>query len=143
MTTVPGKVVRKPEIIKDVAMNSVLINCRSLKQKLNSLSTNFEMNKSMVALLTETWFTRNDKILKNRLNDFELEKNIAVIRRDRNSRGGGVALAFDGSKSNFKKIPLKSLVKCPFEILAAGGNCLKIKNTTSFSLATYLQTIAL
>ena len=102
-------------------MNSILVNCRSLKHKLSSLCTNFEMNDSTIALLTETWFTKGDKLLKNHLNDIELAKNIKVLRKDRNSRGGGVALAFNAAISNFAKLKLKSLVGCKFEILAAEG----------------------
>ena len=53
------------------------------------------MNESRIALLTETWFTHNDKILKAKLEDLEMSSGICIIRRDRNSRGGGVALAYD------------------------------------------------
>ena len=79
------------------------------------------MNNTTVALLTETWLTKGDKLTKKRLQEIEMEHGIKIIRKDRNSRGGGVALAYDSKLSGFEKIKLKSLVGCPFEILAAGG----------------------
>ena len=53
--------------------------------------------------------------------DLELKNNISIIRRDRNSRGGGVGIAFDKSRSTFAKIKLKSLVKSGLEILPVSG----------------------
>ena len=50
--TVPGKVLRRPQMTYDIKLNLLLINCRSLRQKLPSLSDNFTMNDSAVALLT-------------------------------------------------------------------------------------------
>ena len=102
-------------------MNTLLVNCRSIKSKLSSLTDNFDMNKSTVALLTETWLTKGDKITKKRLESIEMETGIRLIRKDRNSRGGDLAIAFNTKSSSFQKIKLKSLVGSPFEILAAGG----------------------
>ena len=50
-----------------------------------------------------------------------MEKKIVLLRKDRNSRGGGVALAFDSSVASFSKLKLRSLVGSQFEILAAAG----------------------
>ena len=86
--TVPGKLARKPDTIKDITMNTALINCRSLKKKLDSLVMNFEMLVTTVALLNETWFHKGDKILKKKLEEVEMSSGIKVIRKDRNSRGG-------------------------------------------------------
>ena len=88
---------------------------RSLKPKLPSLLENFRMNESNIniAMLTETWFTRNDKLLKNQLEHIELDDGVKFIRKDRNSRGGGVALAFDNKKGEFKKLRLCLLYTSP------------------------------
>ena len=122
-------------MIHDVTMNTILVNCRSLKNKLTSLVDNFRMNKTSLAILTETWFTRGDKLLRSRLENIQLESNVQVIRRDRNSRGGGLAIAFNREESSFNKLKLKSLVGCRFEILAVGGK-LHGQKTVSYTHLT-------
>ena len=124
---VPGKISRKPTLINDVNFNSLLINCRSLKPKLASLAENFRMNRSHLALLTETWFYKSDSQLKSQLTDFKDEHGISLIRKDRDSRGGGVAVAFDSHTCNFKKLVLNSLQKSRFEIVGAVGKLNGVK----------------
>ena len=70
-SSVPAKVIRKSQVVLDVNMSPILINCRSLKPKLTSLTNNFDMLKATVALLTETWFTKSDKQLKKMLLESE------------------------------------------------------------------------
>ena len=94
-------------MVHDVTMNTLLINCRSLKTKISSLCDNFTMNKTSIAILTETWFTKNDRLLKTRLQNVGLETGIQIIRKDRNSRGGGVGIAYNQRESNFSKLKLK------------------------------------
>ena len=89
MRKVPGRTRNIPEIIHDVQFNCLLVNCRSLKNKLPSLITNFKENKTSVAVLTETWFQRRDNQLKAQLDEIGLRDEISFIRRDRDSRGGG------------------------------------------------------
>ena len=96
--TFPGRLLRTPDMIADVTFNSLLIICQSLRPKLDSLASNFKMNKSVVALLTETWFNKGNKKLREDLIKLEQAHDIKILRKDRNSRGGGVALAFDSSK---------------------------------------------
>ena len=117
----PGKLVRKPDVAVDVKMNALLINCRSLSSKLTSLSDNFKTNKATMALLTETWFNKGNKKISHDLNILDQRDNIRFIRRDRNTRGGGVAIAFDHSIIDLKKMSLKSLHKSGFEILVGQG----------------------
>ena len=93
--TVPGRTTRRPEMIEDVPMNIALINCRSLKPKINSLKECFKMNKLAVSILNETWLYKNDSQAKKMFNSLLTEEKIAIIRKDRDSRGGGVAIAFD------------------------------------------------
>ena len=89
--------------------NTLLINCRSLKPKLESLIENFKHNESNVAMLTETWFYKSDSQLKNRLLEIKNRDSVCLIRKDRDSRGGGVAVAFVESKCSFTKLALNSL----------------------------------
>ena len=81
-------------MIEDVPLNAALINCRSLKPKLPSLKECFKMNDLHISLLNETWFNRSDAQLHALLKDIDQESGIQIIRKDRDSRGGGVAIAF-------------------------------------------------
>ena len=123
----PGKITKKPRLINDVEFNTLLINCRSLKPKLKSLVANFEMNKTHVAMLTETWCYKSDSQLKKMLIDIEDESDICLLRKDRDSRGGGVAIAYNKSVCSFSKLALNSLKKTKFEIVAASGKITGIK----------------
>ena len=125
--TVPGKLVRKPQIALDVELNTLLINCRSLTPKLTSLAENFKTNKATLALLTETWFSKGNKKVAHGLNLLSQRDSISFVRKDRNTRGGGVAIAFDTSKIELKKMSLKSLAKSPFEILVGKGKMIGVK----------------
>ena len=131
--TVPGKTTRTPEMINDVKLNMALINCRSVKPKLDSLAECFKMNKLSVALLNETWLYQSDPQAKKMLNDLLLEKKIAFIRKDRDSRGGGVAIAFNTSLITLTKLPLETLKnKKKYEIVAARGKLKGYKQTLTF-----------
>ena len=135
---VPGKTKRKPDQVYDVEMNSLLVNCRSLKPKLKSLVTNFKLNnKNMVAILNETWFKKGDTHLKNLLEEIQLEHGISFIRKDRSSHGGGVAIAFDSNKIELKKIQLKTLRGKKFEIVAAAGKIIGVKKIKVI-ISTYI-----
>ena len=124
--TVPGKTSRKQEQIHDVPFNACLINCRSLKPKINSLVQCFKMNNLTTALLNETWLYRSDPQVKKMLTSVTEEHGIRFIRKDRDSRGGGVAVAYDSSKINLKKLNLNCLKKKNhLEIVVATG---KLKN---------------
>ena len=113
----------------DVHFNSLLINCRSLRTKLVSLSDNFNMNKSTVALLTETWFNKGNRKLAHDLNHLNQQHDISLLRRDRSSRGGGLAIAFDSKTAEFKKAQLKILKGCEHEILVAHGKMNGVKKS--------------
>ena len=79
------------------------------------------MNKTTVALLNETWLGKKDVHLGALLEDIDQANGISFIRRDRGSRGGGVAIAFDREKIDLKKVRLNSLKGKKFEIVAAMG----------------------
>ena len=139
---VPGKIKRRTEYVNDVEMNCLLVNCRSLKPKLKSLIMNFEMNKNTVALLNETWFKKGDSHLKGILGNIKLEHEISFIRRDRGSRGGGVAIAYDMKKIELKKVHLKSLRGKDFEIVAAAGKIIGVKNDEPWRIHHFYAPLA-
>ena len=90
-------------------LNSLLINCRSVKTKLSSLVENILTNETTFAVLTETWLYKGDKQIKKQLNDIFDEHSLGFIRKDRNSKGGGVAIMFDSKVCELKKLKLKSM----------------------------------
>ena len=85
------------------------------------------MNRSTVALLTETWFNKGNKKTAHDLQVLNQKNGIAVLRKDRTSRGGGIAIAYDQKIASFKKIPLNTLRGSKFEIMAASGKINGIK----------------
>ena len=46
---------------------------------------------------------------------------VNLLRKDRNSRGGGVAIAFDSKNASFEKMKLSAMSACDFEIVVAKG----------------------
>ena len=110
---IPGCIKRSPRLIKDVELNYQLMNCQSLKFKLNYLSENFMMNKSSFICTTEMWFKKGDKQLKEYLLRMEDEYSIHCIRKDRKTKNGiahgGVAFFYNKDRSSFKKINLNLL----------------------------------
>ena len=87
------------------------------------------MNKSTVALLTETWFNKGNKKLAHDLKQLSQQHEISLLRKDRTSRGGGVALAFDSTSAEFKKVQLRTLKGCEHEILVAHGRVHGVKKS--------------
>ena len=116
-------------------MNFSIMNCRSLKNKLDSLSENFIMNKYHFILTNETWFKSRNPQLKQYLEKMEDKYDIGCIRKDRKlgKTGlghGGVAFFYDKTTCNFKKFSLNALRgpdKRDFEILACRGRLKGLK----------------
>ena len=71
----------------------------------------FKKNKLSLSLLNETWLYKNDPQAKKLLLDIKQEHGVEFIRRDRDSRGGGVTIAFDSKLISLKKLNLDSLKK--------------------------------
>ena len=78
-------------------------------------------------MLTETWLYRSDSQLKKLLVDISDRDGVSFLRRDRDSRGGGVAIAFNSKLCQFRKLSLNSLKKSKFEIVGAVGKLNGIK----------------
>ena len=58
----------------------------------------FKMNDLTLALLNETWLYKSDKQVQKQLKNIKDEFGLDIIRKDRNSRGGGVAVAFNSNE---------------------------------------------
>ena len=93
------------------------------------------MNKLSVSLLNETWLYKSDKQVRKQLQEMKYEFNLDIIRKDRNSRGGDdVAIVYDTRLVQLKKLQLKSLMNCRFEILAARGKLKAYKKRSDYFL---------
>ena len=126
---------RVNKLIRDIPMNFGIMNCRSLKYKLESLAEHFTMNKHHFLLTNETWFKSRDPQLKQYLDKMDDKYDIECIRKDRKIGNtglghGGVAMFYDRATCNFKKFPLNAL-KSPerreYEILACRGRLRGVK----------------
>ena len=87
-------------------LNFSLSNARSLAKKVDSLLDMFREKELVFAMVTETWF-QNDRYTEQELGDISSAEKIDFICKNRNNkRGGGVALAFDSTKSSFKRMKI-------------------------------------
>ena len=118
----------------DIQLNFLLMNCQSLKLKLDSLAKNFNENKAAFIQTTEMLFKHRDPQLTSYLASMEDEFNIKCIRKDWKSgetgrAHGGVALFFDADYCSFSKLDLTALKgqAKEFEILACKGKLKGVK----------------
>ena len=117
--------------------NLACTNARSLKEKIGSLVTLFEENDLHAALLTETWLT--ERICsKNNMDNLTVGANLSFIRRDRGSRGGGVAIVFNPTKIRLSKF--QSGADKKKEVVCAIGNCSLTERKVAL-IAAYLSLI--
>ena len=135
LNRVQGCIKKPKRYIQDVKMNYTLMNCQSLKNKLDSLVTNFKMNGNVFLIANETWFKKKDPQLSEMLSKIEDRDDIYALRKDRKlgrtgRAHGGVAVFYDSTKCSLKKFPLNALrgndVR-DFEILAVRGNLKGVK----------------
>ena len=78
-------------------LNLACTNARSLVHKIDSLVTLFDENGLHFAALTETWLTAKHCSPRT-MADLTIGANLSFIRRDRGSRGGGVAICYNRQK---------------------------------------------
>ena len=81
----------------------------------------FEENELHIAILTETWLSARH-CPPRVLSDLTLGANLSLIRSDRGTRGGGVAIAFDPTKIRMTKFPYVP-EKSTTELVCATGTC--------------------
>ena len=99
-------------------LNIINANARSLNNKMQSLIEVFEEYNISIAVLTETWF-RTGRSLDREAEELESGQEIALITRNRSTRGGGVAVAYN------KRLVRMNEFKLPgnkFEMICAVGN---------------------
>ena len=133
-------------------LNIACANARSLVDKIDSLITLFDENELHIALLTETWLA--PKHCPPRvMSDLTIGANLNFIRRDRGSRGGGVAICYNPTKIRMTKFNFHN-PSPRTEIVCATGNCSATKrkiaaisiylppNLTAGELATAIQTLS-
>ena len=118
------------------ALNVACTNARSLVHKDDSLITLFEENNLHLAILTETWLTAKACPVRV-MDDLASGSDIKLIRRDRGSRGGGVAVCYNPTKTRLTKFPIECNRNDKVEIVAATGNC-NLSQRKIVAIAVYL-----
>lgn len=113
-------------------MSFIISNCRSLKNKMESLNEYFIDANISFSLLTETWMTKeNDSRIKN---DLHKGYGLGIISKARKgSKGGGVAIVWKNSMINFTKM---SLNFGSYEVVAAKGK-IEAANNSIYVFAVY------
>ena len=101
-------------------LNFDCANARSVVDKIGSVITAFEENALQFMLLTETWLTRKH-CSPRALNDLTIGANLSFIRRDRGSRGGGVAICYDPTKIKMHMYSPANNVSTKGELVCAIG----------------------
>lgn len=99
-------------------MNFSLTNARSLPPKIHSLITAFDELDLDFMMITETWISSTKKTVQN-IHDLSCAENISLICKNRNTRGGGVCIAFDKRKMKIARFPLPT---SPFEVVCGVGS---------------------
>ena len=103
-------------------LRMAIINARSISAKIGSLVDTFTNLDLHFACVSETWL-RSGSSLDTNIADLEESQSISLITKNRSTRGGGVAIAYDRTKMKLKKFNSKS----KYEIVCASGktNCNK------------------
>ena len=116
-------------------LNIACANARSVVEKIDSVITLFEENSLHIAILTETWLS-SKHCPPRVLADLTVGANLNFIRRDRGSRGGGVAICYDPTRIRMNGFSTgKNESKC--EVVCAVGNCTLTKRKIA-ALTVYL-----
>ena len=103
---------------KFVPVNILNANARSLNNKLCSLIDMYQEFELSISILTETWF-KDGKKLKEELDKLNYGENIGLVAKNRSTRGGGVAVAFDNTKLVLKEFKFPGNV---YEMVCTVGN---------------------
>ena len=73
----------------------------------NSASTYQNFRQMFLASAGSSKLLSSSRIIKKHMNDIFNEHSLAFIRKDRNSKGGGVAIMFDTKICELKKTEVK------------------------------------
>ena len=101
-------------------LNLACTNARSVVEKVDSLVTLFEEMALHFVLLTETWLTQKH-CSRRRMEDLTIGANVSFIRKDRGSRGGGVAICYNPTRMKLTRFTVPQTY-LNTEIVCAVGN---------------------
>ena len=102
-------------------LNFAVINARSLYNKAESLVDLFSESDLHLATVSETWL-KDNKHTTLSVADLALGENIQLLVKNRRTRGGGVAIAFDDRKMSLKELKIAGN---RFEMIGAVGKTIK------------------
>ena len=99
-------------------INFVVTNARSLSAKTNSVVENFQELDLHLMTISETWLKSGRKGNFNEVRQSLHDNSLGIINRNRDSRGGGVAIVYDKAK-----VMLKEAYNLPknFEVVCGVG----------------------
>ena len=105
--------------VKRNSFTVLLINSRSLRNKLTSLNKILNEMTADVCLITETWL-RNEQGINDVIEDFKNKSGYDFLRKDRISdrRGGGTAICFNSDRIHLSKAKIPP---SKHEVMAAIG----------------------
>ena len=109
-------VLENKDNMKYNTLNFSLANARSLSTIVVSLVDKFRELELDFSIITETWF-KNDREHRQELEDIKNAEKIEFICKNRPTRGGGVAIAFDTTNMKLKALPVPG----QNEVVAAVG----------------------
>ena len=99
---------------KEMKIDFMLANCRSIVQKTDSVNSYFENTDLVFGIFIETWL--NEKNIKNVKDELENCFGLGILSKNRTTRGGGVAVIYKKKDITFA---YHVFFTGSFEILAA------------------------
>ena len=98
-------------------LSFMFTNARSLPPKIGLLVEMFDELELYFPAISETWFSSGRTFKKN-VRKMEDKGNLILINKNRPTRGGGVAIAFNSRKMSLKYAPIN---RNSYEVVAAIG----------------------
>ena len=102
---------------KIIKVNFATTNARSIAPKIISLVENFNELELCLFAITETWLG-NSREVNHNIRDLVNSSNIDMLHKNRKTRGGGVALAYNNTLAKFSQVSLRNN---SFELLCCKG----------------------
>ena len=90
-----------------INFNIASTNARSIAPKMNSMIECFRNLDLCFFAVTETWL-RNDRRTRGEISDVAASEKIAIITRSRDTRGGGVAIAYDTERVEMREEKIRA-----------------------------------
>lgn len=99
-------------------LNFASTNARSIAPKIVSMIECFRELDLTFFSVTETWL-KGDPQTRKEIEDLKNAERISILTKNRQRRGGGVMLAFDQNKADFKLVKLNNN---KYELICCEGN---------------------